>query len=251
MPERVAPVVLVSPAMAIGSHFYAPLVAAFEERGWDARATPRRGFERGLPRAARGNDWSYRDEIDDLAGFVAESRRDRPERPVIVLGHSLGGHMAVGHDHLHTPVDGIVTVGSGLPHPKHFPYWGAGLHAIGRLMWPLTAAAGHVPKPVFGAPGAKTLMREWARMARGGAAPFPVSPPLTTPALLVQLEKDSYAVAKATAAFADLFTPASTTRWRYTRDQTPPGGTTHHIMWVKHPEVVVDRIIEWWDALQR
>lgn len=40
-----APVVLIAPAMAIGSGYYRPLVEELESRGWEARALPRRGFE--------------------------------------------------------------------------------------------------------------------------------------------------------------------------------------------------------------
>ena len=43
------PVVLISPAMAVPSRLYAPLVDAFAARGGDADALPRRGFETGQP----------------------------------------------------------------------------------------------------------------------------------------------------------------------------------------------------------
>ena len=67
------PIVLISTAMAVSSRFYAPLVDAFAERGWDAMALPRRGFERGLPVASRDVDWGYDDEISDIADAVAKA----------------------------------------------------------------------------------------------------------------------------------------------------------------------------------
>ena len=60
------PIVLINPAMAIGSRYYEPLVASFESHGWEARALTRRGFEEDLPTASRRDDWSYADEIADL-----------------------------------------------------------------------------------------------------------------------------------------------------------------------------------------
>ncbi len=46
-----SPIVLIAPAMAIGSGFYRPVTEAFATHGWDARALGRRGFERDQPRA--------------------------------------------------------------------------------------------------------------------------------------------------------------------------------------------------------
>src|SRR5688572_32599987 len=77
-----APIVLISSAMAVSSRFYSPLVDAFVERGWDAVALPCRGFEREQPVARRGVDWSYDDEISDIADAVAKARAEDPERPV-------------------------------------------------------------------------------------------------------------------------------------------------------------------------
>jgi predicted alpha/beta hydrolase len=73
-----APLVLIAAAMAVPSGFYRPLVAAFEERGWEATALPTRGFERGDPIASRSHDWSYADEISEIADAVA---KDAPRRP--------------------------------------------------------------------------------------------------------------------------------------------------------------------------
>src|SRR5690606_13057038 len=81
------PFVAISPAMAVPSRLYAPLVAAFESHGWDAVALPRRGFEKGLPVASREHDWGYVEEMADIADAVAKARADDPQRPVIVLGH--------------------------------------------------------------------------------------------------------------------------------------------------------------------
>ncbi|MCL7430282.1 alpha/beta fold hydrolase [Streptomyces sp. YS415] len=104
------PIVLIAPAMAIGSGYYRPLVAEFERRGWQARALRRRGFERGEPRASRREDWAYRDEIDDIAQAVAAVRAQSPARPVLLLGHSLGGQLVAGHELTRPPANGVITV---------------------------------------------------------------------------------------------------------------------------------------------
>ncbi|MBM7515710.1 serine aminopeptidase domain-containing protein [Nocardioides nitrophenolicus] len=248
MSPRSTPIVLVSPAMAIGSGYYRPLVAEIERRGWQARALPRRGFERGEPRASRREDWSYRDEIDEIAFAVAAARAESPERPVLLLGHSLGGQLVAGHELTRPPADGVITVGGAIPHYRHFRYGGLHLAAMAALVVPvMTALLGYLPKPAFGGPGARTLMREWARMVLTGRPPYAIDRPITTPALVVSLGDDALSPLGAVDALADrLFAPAAVTRWHHTADQLPPGTSNDHIGWVRTPATVVDRIVTWW-----
>jgi predicted alpha/beta hydrolase len=277
MPQP-APLVLVSSAMGIGSRYYRPLVEAFEARGWSALALPRRGFEPEDARASRGHDWSYSDEVDVIAHAVATARAESPDRPVILLGHSLGAQLAAGHQLNHPPADGLVSVGGCLPHHRDYPL--AGLPIViqaGVIIPVLTALFGFLPKPAFGGPGARTLMREWARMALTGATPFPSPPhtpagraasspssapaqapagraasspspvPIRTPALVVALEGDRLAPEKPVRGFAArMFAPDAVTVWRYGHADVPAGASNDHIGWARRPEPVVDRIVTWW-----
>lgn len=250
--DDVNPHVLVSPAMAVPSRFYRPLVAAFEDVGWSAQALGRRGFEPDGRTASRADDWSYADEIDDLADAVRAARRAEPARPVLVLGHSLGAQLAVGlqqRDDTTVHADGLVMVGASTPHHRFYPYGGLPMLAFASAIPLVTQGLGHLPKPAFGAPGARTLMREWARFVRTGGPPFEVREPVTTPALVVHLQGDAYAVSAANKRFVEQFLdPAAVTRWVYTRDAVPDGGSTDHVRWVKHPGVVVDRVVTWWQT---
>jgi predicted alpha/beta hydrolase len=244
-----APLVLISAAMAVPSAFYRPLVTEFEQRGWGAKALPTRGFERGEPIASRSHDWSYADEITAIADEVAKARADQPERPVILLGHSLGSQIAAGHELHHPPSDGFVAVGASVPHFRSYPRAGLPVLLIGVSVPIVARALGYVPKPFFGAPGARTLMREWARFVRTGKPPFDVPHLITTPSLVVQLEGDTYSVAKANEAYVETFFDREhTTHWVYSKDAVPEGGSTHHVLWVKTPGPVVDQITQWWST---
>lgn len=246
-----APLVLIVAAMAVPSGFYRPLVAELESRGWEARALPTRGFERGEPIASRAHDWSYADEMSAIADEVAKARADQPERPVILLGHSLGSQLGAGHELHHPPSDGFVTVGASVPHFRSYPYGGLPVLALGVSVPVVTRIRGFLPKPFFGGPGARTLMCEWARFVRSGKPPFDVPRRITTPSLVIQLQGDAYAVSRSNKVFAELFLdPDATTRWVYTKDVVPEGGTTDHVMWVKTPAPVVDKIISWWSDLR-
>lgn len=246
-----SPRVLVSPAMAVPSRFYAPLVDAFAAVGWTAEAVGRRGFEPDGPRAGRRSDWSYADEIDDLADAVGRARRADPARPVLLLGHSLGAQLAIGLQHRRggTAVDGLVLVGASVPHHRHDPYAGLPMLAYAAAVPVLARAVGHVPKPAFGGPGAATLMHEWAGFVRSGRPPFEAPGLLRTPTLVVHLQGDAYAVSGANKRFVEQFLdPDVVTRWVYTKDAVPDGGTTDHVRWAQHPTVVVDRVVGWWGA---
>ena len=117
-----AHLVLISSAMAVPSVFYRPVVAAFEERGWDAIALPHTGFERGEPPASRSNDWSYADEMQRIADAVAKARAEAPERTVILIGHSLGSQISAGHQLHHPPADGFVAIGASVPQGAAFQF---------------------------------------------------------------------------------------------------------------------------------
>jgi predicted alpha/beta hydrolase len=246
----VNPHVLVSPAMAVPSRFYRPLVAAFEDVGWTARALGRRGFEPDGPVASRRADWSYADEIDDLAAAVRAARAEQPDRPVLLLGHSLGAQLAVGlqqRPDRAVHADGLVVVGASTPHHRYYPYGGLPMLAFASAIPTVTLTRGYLPRPAFGAPGARTLMREWAHFVRTGRPPFDVVGPVRTPSLVVHLQGDAYAVSAANKRFVEQFLdPAAVTRWVYTRDDVPEGGTTDHVRWVKHPSAVVQHVLGWW-----
>ena len=243
------PIVLISPAMAVPSRLYAPLVDAFAAHGWDAVALPRRGFEKGRPIASRQNDWSYDDEIDDIADAVAKARADDPDRPVIVLGHSLGSQLGAGHQLHRHPADGFVCVAASVP---HWRFYGLPLLFLASMIPIVARLRGFVPRPYFGAPGARTLMSEWARMVRAGRPPFSVPHRITSPTLAVRLEGDTFALPVSTDRFVELLVdPDALSQWTYPKADVPDGGSTHHIHWVRTPGPVADRVVAWWNDVSR
>lgn len=242
------PIVLIAPAMAVPSTFYRPLVAAFEARGWTATTLSRRGFGPDGPPASRRRDWSYGDEIDDVQRAVDAARAEAGDRPVLLFGHSLGGQLSAAVQLGDRSADGLVLVGVSVPHFRHYGLMGLGLGTMALTIPFVSRLVGHVPAPWFGAPGARTLMTEWAQMVWRDRLPYPVDAPFSTPTFAVHLEGDTYSVAAAAREFEQrLVAPAALTRWEYAAAASPAGGSTHHVFWVRTPDPVVDRVVAWWD----
>jgi predicted alpha/beta hydrolase len=240
--------VLICPAMAVPSAYYRPLIAAFESKGWQATALPRRGFERDQPTADRSHDWSYADETAVVTEAVRAARAEAPARPVITFGHSLGAHLAAANQINGAPADAMVGIGAGLPWFRRYGLAWPGVATIGAAVWPLTAAFGYVPPPAFGAPGPRTLMREWSNLVLLDKLPFDVPHKIVEPSLVIHLAGDVYASSGSVKHFSRrLIEPEALTPWHYTRDLVPEGGTTHHVSWAKAPSTVVDKVVDWWD----
>jgi len=239
------PIVIVSAAMSVPSAFYRTLAGAFAEHDWDTHLQPTRGYEKDGAIASRRNDWSYASEAAAIATSVAAARAENPDRPVIVMGHSLGGQLAVMHQLHHEPADGLIAIGASVPHFRHYGRIGAGVLTLG-LSVPIAARVfGYVPKPFFGGPGARTMMREWAGFVRSGKPPFAVPHPVPSPTLVIDLKGDTFATVEATDHYVKKFLDADhTSRWTY--DTPPDGGNTHHIWWAKTPAPVVEHIVDWW-----
>lgn len=236
--------------MGIGSRYYRPVVAAFEAEGWQARALPRRGFELDSAPASRTHDWSYLDEVDDLSAAIAQARLDEPGRPILVLGHSLGGQLAVGHAVSHDDVDAVITVASPLPHYRLFGRAGLPIAFFAATLVPLLSRIfGHVPKPAFGAPGARTMMGDWATMVLTGRPPFEVPRRVAVPSLVLSLEGDTMAPSGPIDALAQrFFEPDALTRWHLGVAEAA-GTSTDHVGWVRTPEAVVHRVVRWWGSV--
>lgn len=249
MSNSTPPKIIISPAMAVPARAYRRLLGALDEIGWSADVAPRRGIEEGDTAPSRAVDWSFNDEVDDLAAAVRTARNSQPDQPVLVLGHSFGAQLGAALLTGETPIkccpDGLITVGASVPHFRHFPRLGLRELAVAEAVSVGTAIAGYWPKPGFGAPTPRTLMRQWARMVYAGKAPFPVDGRITIPTLAVRLDDDDLVPVRAAEHFERAVTPEHLETWTYGRADCPVGGSIGHIGWLRTPRPVVEKIQRW------
>ncbi|XGU18403.1 hypothetical protein ACETU7_21430 [Rhodococcus sp. 3Y1] len=98
----------------------------------------------------------------------------------------------------------------------------------------LTTLFGYVPTPAFGGPGARTLMRQWARTVITGNPPYKADRPIATPALVISFASDAMAPPRSVDIFAEkLFETRAVTRWQYEHDDVLPGASNDHVRWVR------------------
>jgi alpha-beta hydrolase superfamily lysophospholipase len=79
----------------MGEHtgVYLPFVAYFAPRGAAIYAHDHRGFGRSEGR--RGHVRRYERYVDDLRPLVERARAENPDRPLVLVGHSMGGTIAL------------------------------------------------------------------------------------------------------------------------------------------------------------
>jgi predicted alpha/beta hydrolase len=255
-PDPATPVALVLPAMALKAKFYAPLGAALHRAGLSVATCDLRGQGESRPRLGEGGDFGYREMLEvDLPAIVAAVRRRFEQAPVYLLGHSLGGQLALLYAATAAdPVAGVVTVGSGTVHWRAFPR-GRRFEAIWKIqtIGVVSRVRGRWPGGMLvGGAMAGRVMREWARHSltgryrpRGASHDYDGRlDALALPVLAISLEDDTTLGPRTNIdALCARFPGAPVTRWHL----GPDDGVAHcdHFQWVKDSAALAPRIAGW------
>ena len=255
--------IFVLPALGVAPGYYALLVQALEQLPAQvsvlAPESPQRWRQRLLGQVQVG----YGDMVARIVAAVHASRTQDPQRPVVLLGHSLGGHFALAAAaRLGRALHGVALVASGTPH------WGAwpaaeqarlrrGIGTIGvvnaLLPWYPGAWLG------FGGHQSRRLMHDWGVLARTGrlasvnglqadAAAFAT---LTTPVLSLRVEGDHLAPPAATDHLLAEF-PQLEHQARTLSATLLPGvpRLRRHFAWCRHPASVMPDLRHWLQSLK-
>jgi len=126
-------VAVVPAAMGVKQDFYEPFARFLAEQGVAVLTFDYRGMGRSIPHAFRGSLRGFRANLFDWAerdynAALHAARSWQPEKPLFVVGHSLGAQLPglVPDNHL---IDGIVTVAAGTG------YWRYNAPQLRRIVW--------------------------------------------------------------------------------------------------------------------
>lgn len=240
--DEAAPVVLVVPAMGMKARYYLGLIQALAAAGVHGAVSEQRGHEaHGGRRAGWGYDYGYAELVEDLRAAVAVVRGALPGAPVHLLGHSLGGQIAIAYAGTGGELDGLILMASSTPYWKHWR--SPAIRAAGYLFPMVSRIVGHYPGERLGFAGRESrgLMRDWGVLARTGRLVLGEEglADVAVPVLAVSVEGDALGVPEAVDALVAKL-PASTA----TREHLAHDGIDH-FRWAKRPEVVVPLIARW------
>jgi len=245
-----SPAALVLPALGVPAGAYRRLAEALAGHGTPTGVAEWRGGGASPVRAARGVDWGYLDLLrHEVQGGIAALRTRLPQRPVVIVGHSLGGHLGLMARAVASPgLAGVLTVASGTPTLRFFtPRLRRLLRVVlatHRVSGPLL---GYFPghRVGFGGRQSRTLMDEWALLARVGRFEIqgrnllePQSEAARRiPVHSLSLPQDTYAPRAATAHLLQL---AGVGEQHIERFEGP--GPLGHFDWLKEPQALAARM---------
>jgi predicted alpha/beta hydrolase len=237
--------IIVLPAMGTPAHRYRVLAEALQSRDFNVLLPELPGTGASEPKPSRTVDYGYGDLVERyLPGLVEAARGRDPGGPLLAVGHSLGGQIAVlGAVHGYPGLDAVVTVAAGHIHYRHWQGAGAAKVRFAAVLVPVLARLfGHLPgrRLGFGGPQARTLIGEWSRTIRSGRFPElgGTSPNPACPALCIGYEGDFLAPMRSVAGLAELLNGATAKlpmNW-----PGPP-----HSAWTRYPDSTVSAIEDW------
>ncbi|WP_369214580.1 alpha/beta hydrolase family protein [Streptomyces flavofungini] len=261
-----APAVLILPAMGTPARFYRRFAHRLHEEGLTVLTTDLRGQGEATPRAtdpdALGH--GYRELVEeDLPAVLAAVRAELgPEPQLHLLGHSLGGQLALlyaasGHG---PAVDGVILVASGSVHFRAYgPLRGPALLLGELLVAGVSTLLGRWPgsRLGFGGDQPRGVMRDWARQGRTGRyAPKGSTldyeaalAGLGLPVLAVSVEHDTFAPGAALDHLLGKVPRARLTRRHYTAQEA--GARLDHFAWARAGGGLAKQVAAWATAEER
>jgi predicted alpha/beta hydrolase len=241
------PMALILPAMGVPARYYRHFAAELHAAGFAVLALDLRGNGASTPGPSRRTRYGYADLVDDVAVVCAALAERRAGRPLLLVGHSLGGQIGLLHA-ANDPagITGVVLVAAAIPYWRAYPdrrrY---GLLAMTQSIGAASAVLRVWPGWGFGGRQAGRVMTDWARTARTGdygnlpGADEAVAT-LSVPVLAISFDGDTLVPAPVVDNYVALLRAASVERVHLGAEDL--GGPTDHFTWTRVSAPVAVRI---------
>lgn len=174
------PLIVLFPGLGTPASYFDLFATRCAAAGVSVACADLRGQGASRPRPSRASAFGQQEMVvDDVPSAIAVARRQVPEGPLFVAGHSMGGHIAslyaarqahLGADDSHR-LSGLILIASGVPFHRLYR-GGSGLRAsLGPLaMYRISHAVGFWQGTVVEGYGmqSRVLIRDWTYLNRHG-----------------------------------------------------------------------------------
>jgi len=255
--RRDAPILLCLPAMGAAAGYYTPFAQALAAQGLGMAALLDLRGQGASSARARRDDFGYREILEfDIPAAIARLRKVFGARPLYVVGHSLGGQLALFSAARPGPrPDGLVLIAAGTAYWRDWPAHQQRAARLGFLG--VRTAARLLPfypgtRLGFGGDQPRRLMRDWGRVTREGryapeGSDFDyegAARTLALPVLSIGIGEDPIAPGSAREALLARLPRSAVTRVEIegVREHTP---WKRHFSWARRPEEAVGALTSW------
>ena len=151
-PARARAILVINSAMGVPHRIYAPFARFMAQQGIVSLRYDYRGISGSAPASLRGFEGSLLDWAQlDYPSAVAAARREYPDVPLVLLGHSVGGQI-FGLDRASLEATALIGVAAQSGYWRHWDGAGrVGLWSLWHIFIPsLTPTLGFFPASLFG-----------------------------------------------------------------------------------------------------
>lgn len=249
---QAARTLIVLPALGVTARKYEGLAQRLVAAGHNVLVADWPGQGESRPRPGWRHDYGYRQLVEEfLPKLLDLARRHFPEAAPVLLGHSLGGHIATLYAAANpdSPVP-VIGVACGNIHYRH---WSGSRRlltpSVALLFGLIVSVLGYLPgrRLGFGGQEARALMRNWGRVAFSGDyrhLGLALAPPARSrvASLFIQIEGDHFAPPASTLGLARLI--QAEPQLAQLASPRPPRENPHSA-WLRAPQTVVEQIDGW------
>ncbi|MCU4304680.1 alpha/beta fold hydrolase [Acinetobacter ursingii] len=243
--NQYAKTIVILPAIGVEIDKYQKLITGLNTNGFNTIAADYPGCGRNIPKVSSHFDYGYRDLLQDfIPQLINLAPQPHSQQNVILLGHSLGGHLATLYSQQHdVTVIGIATGNIGLH------YWDLKgkiqiLKAISVFSL-LIQIYGYLPgkKVGFGNKEAKSLIQDWCKTGLTGTYDHILKPTHVSDnqALFIQMKGDEWAPISSLMGLTQYYSHPQIKQL----DLRPSLQGNQHSVWIKQPEQVINVIQNW------
>jgi predicted alpha/beta hydrolase len=245
--DGTAPMALILPAMGVPARYYRHFAAELHGAGFAVVALDLRANGASTPRPSRKGNHGYADLVDDVATVCGALAERRAGRPLLIVGHSLGGQVGLLHA-ANDPagIAGVVLVAAAIPYWRAYPGGRKyGLLAMTQSIGATSAVLRVWPGWGFGGRQAGRVMTDWARTARTGTyrglpGADEALAKLSVPVLAISFDGDHLVPAPVVDSYTARLGAASVERVHFGAQDL--GGPTDHFRWTRVSAPVAARI---------